>query len=176
MNCALGTVEGSGNFDQHCRLGILPSKPATQRFPRDLWPLAVAKPDHVDQRAFGRVEAEGQSVPDPDNFPAEIERAFGEDMNVRGRLQRRDTPAARNRDVNAIRDDIREAVAGEGADEAEGALGDPVGDFEKVVVGRRGIGPSIQAAAKLFQMPRITVAVKALRGEPGNDCVRVRED
>lgn len=68
---------------------------------RSLGLFGVAKPDHSDQRARGRAEAEGQIVPDPDHSPAEVESVFGEDVNVRGRLQRRDTPAARNRDVKA---------------------------------------------------------------------------
>ena len=49
-------------------------------------------------------------------------------------------------------------------------------DFEKVVVGRRSIGPSIQAAAELFQMPLIAVAIEALRGKAGGHRVRVGED
>lgn len=78
----------------------------------------MAQPDHIDQRALGRIEAKGEPVPDPDLSPAEAESVFGEDMNVCGRLQRRDTSATGNSDVNAIRDDVRQAVAGEGGDEA----------------------------------------------------------
>ena len=83
-NRALGTMERSGHLEQCCRPGILSSKPAAQRLPRDLCAFAVAKPDHIDQRAFGGVEAEGQIVADPDDCPAEVEGVFGEDMNVRG--------------------------------------------------------------------------------------------
>ena len=36
------------------------------------------------------------------------------------------------------------------------------GDFAKLVVGGRGIGPLIQAAAALFRMPLIARAVEAL--------------
>jgi len=80
-------------------------------------------------------------------------------MNVHGRLQRRNTFAARDCDVNAIRDDVRQAMAGEGGDETEGTLRDAMGDFEKVMVGRRGIGPSIQAARELFPMKMYTDTV-----------------
>ena len=136
----------------------------------------MAQPDHIDQRALGRVEAKGEAVPNLDDLPAEVESVFGKDMNVRGRLQRWNSSAARDCDVNAIRDDVREVVAGEGGDEAKGAFRDAVGDFEKIVVGRRGIGPSIQAAAELFQIPFIAVAIEALRGETGGHRVRVCED
>lgn len=95
-------------------------------------------------------------------------------MNICGRLQRRDTSAARDCDVYAIRDGICQALVGEGGNEAERTLRDPVGDFEKVVVGRRGIGPSIQLAAELFQTPLIAVA--ALRGESSGYRLRVGED
>ena len=115
---ALGTAEGSGHLDQRRRPGTLSSKPAAQRLPRDLCPFPMAQPDHIDQRALGRVEAEGQTVPDPDHLPAEAEGVFGEDMNVCGRLQRRDTSPARVGDVNAIRDDVRQAMAGEAGDQA----------------------------------------------------------
>ena len=83
-NRALGTVERSGHLDQCCRSGTLSAKPAAQRLPRVVRPFAVAKPDDIDQRAFGRVEAEGQIVPDPNHSPAEVESVFGEDMNVCG--------------------------------------------------------------------------------------------
>src|SRR5512146_2179947 len=87
-NRALGTAEGSGHLDQRRRPGTLSSKPAAQRLPRDLCPFPMAQPDHIDQRALGGVEAEGQTVPDPDHLPAK--GIFGEDVTVRGRLQGRD--------------------------------------------------------------------------------------
>ena len=83
-NRALGTAEGSGHLEQCCRPGFLSSKPAAQRLPRDLSAFAVAKPNHIDQRAFRGVEAEGQILADPDHSPAEVEGISGEDMNVRG--------------------------------------------------------------------------------------------
>ena len=67
-------------------------------------------------------------------------------------------------------------MAGKGGDKAERTLRGPVGDFEKVVIGRRGIDSSIEAAPHLLEMPLIAVAVKALCGEPGGYCVRVGED
>ncbi len=78
----------------------------------------MAEPDHIDQRALGRVEPESQAVSDSDLPAAEAESAFGEDVNVCGRLQRRNTPAAGDSEINAIRDDVRQAVAGKGGDQA----------------------------------------------------------
>ena len=97
-------------------------------------------------------------------------------MDVHGRLQYRNSSAARDRHVNAIWDDVGQAVAGKGGNEAERALRNPVGDFEKVVIGRRRIDTSIQAAPHLLEMPLIAVAVEAFCGESGGYRVRVGED
>jgi hypothetical protein len=51
-----------------------------------------------------------------------------------------------------------------------------MGDFEEVMVGGRGIGPSIQAAAELLQKALIAGAVQAFREEPDGYRVRVRKD
>ena len=84
VNRGLGTVEGSGHLDQCRRSGTLSSEPAAQRLPRDGRSFAMAEPDHIDQRALGGVEAEGQIVPDLDDSPAEVESVFRKDMNARG--------------------------------------------------------------------------------------------
>ena len=67
-------------------------------------------------------------------------------------------------------------MAGEGSNQAKRAPRHPVGNFEKVVVGRCGIGPSIQPAPYLLELPLIAVAVEALRGKSGGYRVRIRED
>ena len=136
----------------------------------------MAEAHHVDQRTLRRVEAEGQSVSDSDYFPAKPERIFSEDVNVHWRVQRGNASAARDCDVNAIGDEVSEAVTGEGGNETERALRNTVSDLQKVVIGRWRIGPPIQAAAHLLKMSLIAVAVEALRGEPGDDSIRVSKD
>jgi hypothetical protein len=54
-------------------------------------------------------------------------------------------------------------VAREGGNETESAFRDPVGNLEKVVIGRRGVGASIQSTAHLLKMSLIAVPVEALR-------------
>ncbi len=136
----------------------------------------MAEPDRIDQRTFGRVQADGQSVSNSDRLPAEPESAFGEDMNVYRRLQRRNTSAPRDRDVNAIGNDVSQPMARKGGNETERTLRDTVGHLEKIMIDRRSIGPPIEAAAHLFKMPLVAVPVDALRREPGGDRIRVSEE
>lgn len=67
-------------------------------------------------------------------------------------------------------------MAGKGGNETERTLRNTVGDLEKIVIGRWSIGPPIEAAAQLLNMPLVAVPVEALRGEPGGDRIRVRKD
>jgi hypothetical protein len=91
-------------------------------------------------------------------------------------MQRRNTPAPRDRDANAIGNDVSQAMAGKGCNETECALRDTVGDLEKIVIGRQSIGPPIEAAAHLLDTPLVAVPVEALRREPGGDRIRVSKD
>jgi hypothetical protein len=84
VNRALGTMERSGHLEQ-CR------RPRTfRRSQRRSASHAISAPSRwrsrtrIDQRAFGRVEAESQIVPDPDHSPAEVEGVLGEDRTFAG--------------------------------------------------------------------------------------------
>lgn len=57
-NRTLGATERSSLLDQRRPPGAFSSKPAAQRFPRDLCPFTMPERDHIDQRALGRGEAE----------------------------------------------------------------------------------------------------------------------
>jgi len=165
-----------GHLEQRSRFGASASEPTSQRFPGDITSLSVPEPNDIDEGTFGGVQAEREALSKSDLLTPQREAILGEDMNIDRRLEGGSSGAARNRYVDAIWNAVRQSVACQSREETERALGDAASDFEKVLIYRWGIRPSIEAPAYLLNQPPIPIGVQAFGGEAGRSCTAVGKD
>lgn len=94
----------------------------------------MSQPNDVDQSALRRVDTDPELVADRKLLTPEIESVASEDMDCHELAQGRDAVSARNRDIDAAGNDVRQTVPGKGGNETESASGSPVGDFQQVLI------------------------------------------
>src|SRR5579863_6084931 len=99
----------------------------------------MAEPDYIDQGTLGRVQAGRQSGSDVHRLPTERISLSCEDMYGCRRLKRWNPATARDGDIDAIGYLVGQTVACQSGDKAQRTLRDPVGDLDKVLIGRGSI-------------------------------------
>jgi hypothetical protein len=121
----------------------------------------------------GGVQADHEALSKFDLLTPQREAILGKDMNIDRRLEGGSAGAARNRYVDPIWNAVRQAMACQSREETERSPGDAASDFEKVLIYRGGIRPSIETAADLLNQPLIPIGVQAFGGEAGRSCTAV---
>jgi hypothetical protein len=72
-------------------------------------------------------------------------------MYIDGRPHGRNPTAARNRNIDTIRDNVGETVACQRGDQAQRSAWNPVSDFQEILIDFRRIRPAIKASPDLLE-------------------------
>lgn len=132
-----------------------PTEPSPQRLPCDVAAFAVSEPDRVANASLRRIDAQRSTRADVHRFATDVEGGGVEDVKPDRSEKPGPMVTTREGDIDDRGDCVCQVVSRHGRVQAERPAPCSLCDLDVVEVGRRCVGPPVDAAAERDDLTRV---------------------